>query len=671
MGLSTRGLRLTLLSLFCLLSNIHFAFAATTPDAIVYLKKDPLPQEINNIVADTLYIEIDSVAEPNREVGLYMRGVAGENVIEAGKIGGSGKRVQVVGAPWQDVNIRSGPGVMYDMLTIVSNGDELEVISKDRWYHVRLPDGTEGWITYRYVKETEGGTGTVFFRPYRFDSTLPILSWTLTIKNSAGEVIGEMKNSADNTALPSVIAWTGTDQGGRPVKAGDRLTAQLEVQYSNGESSASPYLYIRVVPAGHIKMKTDVAAMVDENYLGNADLANQFNNLANLIQQYPEEKVVVEYFHPNNNEAEAREYGNQFLERIKNHPAIRDQVPNKRLFVRSYIPLDPASPLYYQQWDDNGLPFDQGNILITSVVAEELLYDPVRAKRYNINVSKGETVVTTATGVWYNLKYGERDPNWIAFWGRPMFGDFYPQAAYEGRWLRGPSLDLGLGVTYGHTETQVTGGVANSNTTGIDKAYGEIDLTWWGFPFRLLGDDLGAMVAFRNNTFDRQTDVTGNLAPTPIIRPDISWLWTNLQYRFAWGPYYDSPQLWAKVGYLFYDFNVDTSPLVVVDHDFNGVYLGGRFLFPLNFIVDNLNAYVDAGAAPGSYQESGRSQAGVSPQSTAVMFRGATALTYWFAKWLSVDAHFWVDTLFVQFNPTGTVTENYWGFIGGRVMFRF
>src|SRR3989344_2557398 len=99
---------------FLLLFNIYFllqaapVFSATTPDAIVYLKKDPLPQEINHIVAETLYTEIDGIPEPNREVGLYMGGVGGESVIEAGKFG-PGKRVVVTGAPWGDVNIRTGP----------------------------------------------------------------------------------------------------------------------------------------------------------------------------------------------------------------------------------------------------------------------------------------------------------------------------------------------------------------------------------------------------------------------------------------------------------------------------------------------------------------------------------------------------------------------------------
>src|SRR3989338_665522 len=135
MGFRVQRLRFLLLSTVYILLQSPFVFSASTPDAIVYLKKDPLPREINHIVAETLYTEIDGIPEPNREVGLYMRGVGGENVIEAGKFG-PGKRVIVSGAPWGDVNIRTGPGMMYDMLTIVHNGDELEVLGKERWYQV-------------------------------------------------------------------------------------------------------------------------------------------------------------------------------------------------------------------------------------------------------------------------------------------------------------------------------------------------------------------------------------------------------------------------------------------------------------------------------------------------------------------------------------------------------
>ncbi|HLB59552.1 MAG TPA: hypothetical protein VJL87_05670, partial [Bdellovibrionota bacterium] len=327
------------------------------------------------------------------------------------------------------------------------------------------------------------------------------------------------------------------------------------------------------------------------------------------------------------------------------------------------------------QWEDKGVRFDQGDLLISSVKAKELLFDPNRAKRYMIRVDRTETVITAATGIWYNLNYADRVPSVIAFWGVPMFPTEGPPSYVEeeGRWLRRGSIDIGLATTYGHTDTHVSGNVANSNTTGIDKAYAEIDLTWWGFPFfgEVFGTDLGAMVAYRNNVYDHNTDVKGNLAPTNLIRPNISWLWTNLMYRFAWGPYYDSPQAWAKVGYVFYDFDVATSPLVVVDKTFNGAYVGGRFLFPLNGLLNNLNMYVDAGAAMGDYKERGRSSVSpVTPKKYATLFRGETALSYYWTEWFSTDAQFWVDSLFMNFNPSGDVIETYWGFAGLRLQFR-
>ncbi|KHO61731.1 copper amine oxidase [Thermoanaerobacter sp. YS13] len=45
------------------------------------------------------------------------------------------------------VNIRTGPGTQYDIITQVNNGDILSVIDKSGdWYKVKLQDGTIGWI---------------------------------------------------------------------------------------------------------------------------------------------------------------------------------------------------------------------------------------------------------------------------------------------------------------------------------------------------------------------------------------------------------------------------------------------------------------------------------------------------------------------------------------------
>lgn len=50
------------------------------------------------------------------------------------------------------VNIRTGPGTQYDIMTQVNRGEILEALNKSGdWYNVRLKDGTVGWIYASYV----------------------------------------------------------------------------------------------------------------------------------------------------------------------------------------------------------------------------------------------------------------------------------------------------------------------------------------------------------------------------------------------------------------------------------------------------------------------------------------------------------------------------------------
>jgi len=50
------------------------------------------------------------------------------------------------------VNIRTGPGTQYDIITQVNRGEILEALNKSGdWYNVRLKDGTVGWISALYV----------------------------------------------------------------------------------------------------------------------------------------------------------------------------------------------------------------------------------------------------------------------------------------------------------------------------------------------------------------------------------------------------------------------------------------------------------------------------------------------------------------------------------------
>lgn len=52
------------------------------------------------------------------------------------------------------VNIRSGPGTTYSVITVVSAGQRLKGLGKQGdWYQVELPDGRIGWIFSSLVTE--------------------------------------------------------------------------------------------------------------------------------------------------------------------------------------------------------------------------------------------------------------------------------------------------------------------------------------------------------------------------------------------------------------------------------------------------------------------------------------------------------------------------------------
>jgi hypothetical protein len=66
--------------------------------------------------------------------------------------------VIVVTSPDPSVNIRSGPGTSFDIVTTASPGDVFQVIDENddgSWIHFMLPDGREGWIAAFLVEKTE------------------------------------------------------------------------------------------------------------------------------------------------------------------------------------------------------------------------------------------------------------------------------------------------------------------------------------------------------------------------------------------------------------------------------------------------------------------------------------------------------------------------------------
>ncbi len=64
------------------------------------------------------------------------------------------------------VNVRSGPGTSYGILTTMKKGQKAGIIGRyNGWYNIRTPDGITGWVTGEYFSVTEtvsrGGTSDI------------------------------------------------------------------------------------------------------------------------------------------------------------------------------------------------------------------------------------------------------------------------------------------------------------------------------------------------------------------------------------------------------------------------------------------------------------------------------------------------------------------------------
>lgn len=54
------------------------------------------------------------------------------------------------------ITFRSGPGMERKILEYLTTGDQMEVLEDgEEWVHVRLLDGTEGWVMKQYVTTTK------------------------------------------------------------------------------------------------------------------------------------------------------------------------------------------------------------------------------------------------------------------------------------------------------------------------------------------------------------------------------------------------------------------------------------------------------------------------------------------------------------------------------------
>jgi LysM repeat protein/SH3-like domain-containing protein len=101
------------------------------------------------------------------------------------------------------LNVRSGPGMTYDRINVLSNGAQVTLLGRDSfggWLKVRLASGQEGWVGSAYI-----ASSTVF-------STLPVVSGPVVIPPPEGGATGVVATYGLNlrtgpgTSYPVIVA---------------------------------------------------------------------------------------------------------------------------------------------------------------------------------------------------------------------------------------------------------------------------------------------------------------------------------------------------------------------------------------------------------------------------------------------------------------------------------
>ncbi|UFT97882.1 N-acetylmuramoyl-L-alanine amidase [Radiobacillus kanasensis] len=60
-----------------------------------------------------------------------------------------------------DLNVRSGPGLDYDVITQVNQDEQYEILSEQgEWIEIQLTEGTVGWVTRDYISVNEDSSPT-------------------------------------------------------------------------------------------------------------------------------------------------------------------------------------------------------------------------------------------------------------------------------------------------------------------------------------------------------------------------------------------------------------------------------------------------------------------------------------------------------------------------------
>jgi cell wall-associated NlpC family hydrolase/uncharacterized protein YgiM (DUF1202 family) len=140
------------------------------------------------------------------------------------------------------LNVRSGPGKTNSIVTVVAQGTDVTILSKQNgWYHVQLPNGTTGWVVAYGI-----GLGNVAPNPSTASTSLPTQPArqgfpTAAVHHNAGAALHHPTTTVRATGLRlhSSPSLQGSVQTTLP--QGQRLTVLsrsgtwIEVRTANGQ----------------------------------------------------------------------------------------------------------------------------------------------------------------------------------------------------------------------------------------------------------------------------------------------------------------------------------------------------------------------------------------------------------------------------------------------------
>lgn len=109
------------------------------------------------------------------------------------------------------VNVRTGPGLSYDIMTQVTGGEKVTMLSEENeWYKVRLSNDQIGWIASWLIENTEVSAAT-----NKIGVVTGVEVNIRSESNANSDILGKVSNGTELTVLFQQDGWTQVQYNGQ------------------------------------------------------------------------------------------------------------------------------------------------------------------------------------------------------------------------------------------------------------------------------------------------------------------------------------------------------------------------------------------------------------------------------------------------------------------------